>query len=92
MNSGPTWAQAADGSEARGIARERIDRGERLHLLSDDSIEPDSGEIDHRWREDVAFLDTRGLALRKRPQKNAIEHIRSYLEGHLGNVSNFEMI
>ena len=45
------------------IVRERIDRGERLHLLSDVSIEPDSGEIDHRWREDVAFLNTGGLTL-----------------------------
>ena len=61
----------------RRIVRERIDRGERLHLLSDDSIEPNSGEIDHRWREDVAFLNTGGLTLRKRPQKNTIEHIRS---------------
>src|SRR5271163_4145942 len=61
----------------RRIVRERIDRGERLHLLSDDSIEPDSGQIDHRWREGVAFLDTGGLPLRKRPQKDAIERVRS---------------
>src|SRR6202035_3841415 len=61
----------------RRIARERIDNGERLHLLREDSIEPDSGEIDHRWREDVTFLETGGLALRKRPQTNAVERIRS---------------
>src|SRR5271163_2796544 len=67
----------------RRIVRERIDRGERLHLLGDDAIEPDSGEIDHRWREDVVFLDTGGLPLRKRPQKNAVERIRS---GRLATV------
>src|ERR1017187_10410044 len=61
----------------RRIVRERIDRGERLHLLSDGAIEPNSGGIDHRWREDMTFLETSGLALRKCPQKNAIEHIRS---------------
>src|ERR1700735_3086632 len=61
----------------RSIVRERIDRGERLHLFGDVSIEPNSGEIDHRWREDVAFLNTGGLTLRKRPQKNAVENVRS---------------
>src|SRR5271168_2955200 len=61
----------------RRIVRERVDRGERFHLLSDDAIEPNSGQIDHRWREGVAFLDTGGLALRKRPQKNAIERVGS---------------
>src|SRR5258708_39662095 len=59
----------------RRIARDRIDRGERLHLLRDNSIEPDSGEIDHRWREDVAFLDAGGLASRKRTQEKVIERV-----------------
>src|ERR1700693_351612 len=68
----PSWQKSV-----RRIVRERIDCGERLHLLSDDSIEPDSGQINHRWREGVAFLDTGGLPLRKRPQKNAIERVRS---------------
>ena len=58
----PSWQKSV-----RRIVRERIDRGERLHLLSDDAIEPNSSEIDHRWRECVAFLDTGRLTLRKRP-------------------------
>src|ERR1700688_451299 len=66
----------SSGQESVGrIGRERIDRGERLDLLSDDAIEPNSGGIDHRWREDVTFLDTGTLALRKRPQKNAVKRI-----------------
>src|SRR5271168_2907577 len=77
----PSWQKSV-----RRIVRERIDRGERLHLLSDDSIEPDLGQIDHRRREGVAFLDTGGLPLRKRPQKHAIERVGS------GGLSSVEQI
>src|SRR5271168_4711582 len=64
----PSWQKSV-----RRIVRERIDRCERLHLLSDVSIEPNSGQIDHRWREYVCFLNTGGLTLRKRSQKDAVE-------------------
>src|SRR5271163_1211319 len=76
----------------RRIVRERIDRGERLHLLRDASIEPDSGQIDHRWREGVAFLDTGGLTLRERPQKNAIERVGSGCLAIVEQVSRVDRI
>src|ERR1700676_3310742 len=49
----PSWQ-----TSVTRIVRDGIDCGERLHLLSDVSIDSNSSGIDHRWREDVALLDT----------------------------------
>ena len=83
----PSWQKSVG-----RIVRDWIDRGERFHLLSDVSIEPNSGGIDHRWREDVALLDTGGLALRERSEKNAIERIRCGCLAFVEQVSRVNRI